>query len=97
MDYVLFDHEAGARAIAIGEGDDALVNPDRPIVTRDYIDFATQGERTPDYLACYKLFGADDEIGPWGCGHAEITYRNSLLPVPDVASTSRWPIPTARS
>ena len=49
----------------------------------DYIDFTTKQVRTPDLLACYNLFGADDEVGPFGCGDAEITFRNSLLPVPD--------------
>ena len=39
-------------------------------------------ERHARLLACYKLFGGDDEIGPWGCGNAEITFRNSLMPVP---------------
>jgi len=67
----------------VGEGDDNLINPDRPIFTRDYVDFTYKQERLPDYYACYKLFGADDEVGPWGCGNAQITYRNSLLPVPN--------------
>jgi hypothetical protein len=69
-------------ATAVGEGDDSLVNPDRPIMRRDYIDFTSKQVRSPDLLACYDLFGADDEVGPWGCGDAEITFRNSLLPVP---------------
>ena len=58
-------------------------NPDRPIVRPDYIDWTSKEQRTPDILACYRMFGADDEAGPWGCGPAEITYRNSLLPVPE--------------
>jgi hypothetical protein len=69
-------------AIAVGEGDDSLVNPDRPIMRRDYIDFTNKQVRSPDLLACYNLFGGDDEVGPFGCGDAEITFRNSLLPVP---------------
>ncbi len=67
----------------IGEGDDSLFNPSRPIFTRDYIDFTHTETRLPDYYACYKMFGGDDEIGPWGCGNAELTFRNSLMPVPD--------------
>jgi len=52
---------------SVGEGERALVNPDRPIITRDYIDFATKEMRTPDYYACLKLFDSyDDEIGPCG-------------------------------
>jgi hypothetical protein len=71
----------------VGEGERALVNPDRPTLTRDYIDFATKEMRTPDYMACLKLFDSwDDEIGPWGCGQSEITYRNALMPVPTSSS-----------
>ena len=69
--------------IAIGENEESLFNPNRPIFTRDYIDFSHREIRSPDILACYRLFGGDDEIGPWGCGDAEITFRNSLMPVPD--------------
>jgi hypothetical protein len=76
---------------SVGEGERALVNPDRPIITRDYLDFATKEMRTPDYLACLKLFDSwDDEIGPWGCGQSEITTRNALMPVP--ASSSFEPL-----
>src|SRR6185503_11463998 len=67
----------------VGEGDDVLFNPDRPIFTRDYLDYTHMETYTPDILACYRLFGADDEIGPWGCGDAEIRFRNSLMPVPN--------------
>jgi hypothetical protein len=70
-------------AAFVGEGDDSLFNPDRPIMRGDYIDFTTKQVRTPDLLACYNLFGADDEVGPFGCGDAEITFRNSLMPVPN--------------
>jgi len=69
--------------VAVTEADNPLINPDRPIVQRDYIDFTLKETRSPDLLACYKLFGADDEVGPWGCGDAELTIRNSLMPVPD--------------
>jgi hypothetical protein len=69
--------------IAITEQEDPLFNTNRPIFTRDYIDFSRREIRSPDLLACYRLFGADDEIGPWGCGDAELTFRSSLMPVPD--------------
>jgi uncharacterized protein DUF4953 len=68
---------------AVGEGDNGLFNPDRPIFTRDYIDFTFTQEWTPDYLACYRLFGANDDVGPWGCGNAQLTFRNSLMAVPN--------------
>ena len=68
---------------SVGEGDQALVNPDRPIIRHDYIDFATKELRTPDYNACATMFDPlVNDGGIWGCGPAEITYRNSLLPVP---------------
>ncbi len=82
MFYFLFAHKLDT-GYAIGEADNALMNPDRPIVRSDYIDWTSKEQRTPDILACYRMFGADDEVGPWGCGPAEITYRNSLLPVPE--------------
>ena len=66
----------------ISESEDPLFNSNRPIFTRDYIEFTHVQARVPDYYACYKMFGADDEVGPWGCGNAQITYKNSLLPVP---------------
>jgi hypothetical protein len=66
----------------IGEGDERLTNPHRPIIRPDYIDFASKEQLTPDLLACYAMFDPLDDVGPWGCGPAEITYRNSLLPVP---------------
>lgn len=66
---------------AIGEGDQALVNPDRPIITASYIDFTTQEMRTPDYAACLAMFDTYDDASPWNCGPAQITYRNALLPV----------------
>jgi len=69
--------------LAVTEADDPLTNPDRPIMRRDYVEWTHKQNRSPDILACYNLFGADDEVGPWGCGNAMITYRNSLLPVPD--------------
>src|SRR5678815_1916881 len=59
--------------VAVTEADNPLINPDRPIVQRDYIDFTLKETRSPDLLACYKLFGADDEVGPWGCGDAQLT------------------------
>jgi len=74
---------AGSTGLAVNEGDDPLTNPDRPIMRRDYVEWTHKQDRLPDLEACYKLFGADDEVGPWGCGNAQITYRNSLLPVPD--------------
>jgi hypothetical protein len=82
MFYILFAHKLDT-GYAIGEADNALLNPDRPIVRPDYIDWTSKEQRTPDILACYRMFGADDEVGPWGCGPSEITYRNSLLPVPE--------------
>src|SRR3954453_19277506 len=69
--------------IAVTEADDPLTNPDRPIMRRDYVEWTHKQDRMPDYQACYTLFGADDDVGPLGCGNALITYRNSLLPVPD--------------
>ena len=72
----------------VGQGDQAFVNPDRPIVTRDYIDFATKELRTPDFEGCALVFDEpyfDDPAGIFNCGPAEITYRNSLLPVPPQA------------
>lgn len=69
--------------IAVTEADDPLTNPDRPIMRRDYVEWTHKQNRSPDLSACYALFGGDDEVGPWGCGNAMITYRNSLLPVPD--------------
>jgi hypothetical protein len=80
--YFLFAHKLDT-GYAIGDADNALMNPDRPIIRRDYIDWTSKEQRTPDILACYRMFGADDEVGPWGCGPAELTYRNSLLPVPE--------------
>jgi hypothetical protein len=82
MFYFLFAHKLDT-GYAIGEGDNALLNPDRPIIRPDYIDWTSKEQRTPDILACYRMFGADDEVGPWGCGPAELTYRNSLMPVPE--------------
>jgi hypothetical protein len=67
----------------VGEGEDALINPNRPIVRKEYVDFTTKEFRTPDYNACIRLFDTWDDGGPWSCGPAEITYRNSLLPVPN--------------
>jgi Met-zincin len=67
---------------SVGEGDQAIVNPNQPIMTHDYVDFSTIEIRTPDYNACMQLFDTFDDGGPWGCGPAQITYRNSLLPVP---------------
>jgi hypothetical protein len=65
---------------AIGEGEQALVNPDRPIITASYIDFTTQETRTPDYAACLQMFDTYDDAGPWNCGPSQINYRNALLP-----------------
>ncbi len=84
MYYLLYAHKLDT-GYAIGTDDAALTNPDRPIIHRDYIDWVSKEQRTPDLLACYKQFGADDEVGPFGCGPAEITYRNSLLPVPELS------------
>jgi hypothetical protein len=68
---------------SVGQGDQAYINPDRPIVTKDYIDIATKELRTPDLNACATMFDPlVNDGGIWGCGPAEITYRNSLLPVP---------------
>jgi len=67
--------------LAVTEGDDYLINPNRPIMHRDYVEWTHKRNKSPDILACYTLFGGDDEVGPWGCGNAEITYRNSLLPI----------------
>ena len=81
MYYLLYAHKLDT-GYAIGTDDSSLTNPDRPIIHADYIDWVSKEQRTPDLLGCYKQFGADDEVGPFGCGPAEITYRNSLLPVP---------------
>jgi hypothetical protein len=54
---------------------------DRPIVSSDYIDFVQRETREPDYMACSKLYGFNDEIGPWNCGPAEVVVRNSFLAV----------------
>jgi hypothetical protein len=70
---------------AVGENHNSLFNPNRPIYSRDYIDFTHKEMRTPDYNACYILFGANDDVGPWTCHEAEITFRNSLLPVPEIS------------
>jgi hypothetical protein len=78
-----FPAQSISQTFAIGEGDQAIVSPNRPIMTHDYVDFTTVELRTPDYDACMKLFDTFDDSGPWGCGPAQITYRNSLLPVPD--------------
>jgi hypothetical protein len=77
-----FPAETLSTGFAVGEGDQALINPDRPIITHEYVDFATKELRTPDYNACMTMFDTFDDSGPWGCGPAEITYRNALLPVP---------------
>jgi hypothetical protein len=53
----------------------------RPIVTADYIDFIQKETRTPDYLACSKLYPFVDDGGPWNCGPAELQVRNSFLAV----------------
>jgi hypothetical protein len=69
--------------VAVGEADQPLVNPDRPIFTHDYVDFTTKETRTPDYNACLTLFDPYfDDTSAVNCGPAEITSRNSLLPVP---------------
>ncbi|HXJ23568.1 MAG TPA: zinc-dependent metalloprotease [Polyangia bacterium] len=68
---------------SVGQGDQALVDQNQPIMTHDYVDFTTVEIRTPDYNACMQLFDTYDDSGPWGCGPAQITYRNSLLPVGD--------------
>jgi hypothetical protein len=70
---------------AVGQNENPLFNPNRPIFRRDYIDFTHREIRQPDIIACFNLFGANDDVGPWGCGEAEITFRNSLLPVPEVS------------
>jgi hypothetical protein len=79
----MFQAQTIKQAFSVGEGDQAIVNPNQPIVTHDYVDFTTVEVRTPDYDACMQLFdpGFDDN-GPIACGPAQITYRNSLLPVP---------------
>jgi hypothetical protein len=78
-----FQAQTIKQAFSVGEGDQAIVNPNQPIMTHDYVDFTTVEVRTPDYDACMMLFdpGFDDN-GPIACGPAQITYRNSLLPVP---------------
>jgi hypothetical protein len=73
---------SASTGIAVTENDDPLFNPDRPVWRRDYIDFTFKQTITPDIQACYTMFGGDDEVGPWGCGNADVTYRNALLPVP---------------
>ena len=68
-----------------GEGVEPLLNPHRPIVRSDYIDFVTKEMRTPEYSACLRLFDTFDDGSPWSCGPAEIAYRHSLMPVPAVS------------
>ncbi len=77
-----FPAQTITQTFSIGEGDEAIVSPNQPIMTHDYVDFTTVEIRTPDYAACMQLFDTWDDSGPSGCGPAQITYRNSLLPVP---------------
>src|SRR5215831_5208471 len=80
MDPLLASTTSSGRYVS--EDDDPLFNPDRPTFSRDYISFTHVQNRYPDLLACYTMFGGDDEVGPYGCGDAQITFRNALMPVP---------------
>jgi hypothetical protein len=82
MNAYLPSAESVDTGFTVGEGDQPYINPDRPIISHDYVDFATKELRTPDYAACLKMFDTYDDASPYNCGPAEITYRNSLLPVP---------------
>ncbi|HMF44450.1 MAG TPA: zinc-dependent metalloprotease [Polyangia bacterium] len=88
MDPLLASTTSSGRYVS--EDDDPLFNPDRPTFTRDYISFTHVQNRYPDLLACYTMFGGDDEVGPYGCGDAQITFRNALMPVP---ATEYEPLP----
>ena len=54
---------------------------DRPIMTDDYIDFVQLQTKSVDEAACSTLYPAIDDGGPWDCGDAVISIRNSFLPV----------------
>ena len=53
----------------------------RPIMTADYIDFVQLMTKTPDQGACAELYPGVDEGGPWDCGSAQLTVRNSFMAV----------------
>jgi hypothetical protein len=54
---------------------------DRPIMTDGYMDFVQRVIKTPDYSACVSVYPFVDDGGPWNCGAAEITIRNSFREV----------------
>jgi Met-zincin len=54
---------------------------DRPIMTDGYMDFVQRVIKTPDYGACLTVYPWVDDGGPWNCGAAEITIRNSFREV----------------
>ena len=92
----------GAQSIdtgyTIGEGDDALLNPDRPIVRRDYIDFATKESARPTSCACYAAVRRRRRGRAVGlrCRPRSPTATRCCR-CRRCRSTSRWRIPTARS
>ena len=81
----------------VGEGDDPLLNPDRPIIRPDYIDFVTKEMRTPEYSACLRLFDTlrrrlAVELRPGGDRLPQLAAARAGR-----RSTSRCRTPTARS
>ena len=71
---------------AIGQNEDPLFNPNRPIFRRDYIDFSHKETRASRLSGLATGCSAPMTRSDRGsCGAAEITFRNSLLPVPEVS------------
>jgi hypothetical protein len=54
---------------------------DRPIMTDDYLDFVQRQTMSVDQVACSALYPAIDDGGPWDCGAAVISMRNSFMAV----------------
>jgi hypothetical protein len=54
---------------------------DRPVMTENYFDFVQLQTKTPDMQACSALYPAIDDGGPWDCGSATISVRNSFMAV----------------
>jgi uncharacterized protein DUF4953 len=62
----------------------SMSNPqfaNQPIMTADYMDFVQERTQTPDYNACAILYPGVDEGGPWDCGAAQLSIRNSFMAV----------------
>jgi hypothetical protein len=57
-----------------------ITNPDRPIISKSYIDWTTKYQMIPDSYGCYMEFSAWD-YGQADCGPAEIKVRNALMEV----------------